>query len=196
MRFFRRRKFVVNRDLQIALLRNSFLYVLLFVAVIGVVFIIPLVEGLVDTESGSARTVQVGNQIRYLSTFFWPAVSFAMILIFLHSIRTSHKIAGPLYRFRLVLQALKEGEISPPISIRKGDYLHPEAELINQVLESLRQNLEGLRQAQIQLHEVLSEYRRGELGQVVSTEEEERLRDLAEKTTLLADRLSQFKLAA
>ena len=195
MRFFRRRKFVVNRDLQMTLLRNSFLYVLLFVAVIGVVFVIPLVEGLADTEGASTGTSQVGNQIRYLYTYFWPAVSLAMILIFLHSIRTSHKIAGPLYRFRLVLQALKEGEISPPISIRKGDYLHPEAELINQVLESLRQNLEGLQQAQVELHEVLSKYRR-ELGQGASSEEEEHLRDLAEKTTLLADRLSQFKLAA
>ncbi len=195
MRFFRRRKFFVNRDLQMALLRNSFLYVLLFVAVIGVVFIIPLVEGLTDTEGAFQRTVHVGKQIRYLYTYFWPAVSLAMILIFLHSIRTSHKIAGPLYRFKLVLEALREGEISPPIRIRKGDYLHPEAELINQVLESLRQNLESLQQAQVQLHEVLSEYRR-ELGHGITPEEEERLRDLAEKTTLLADRLGHFKLAA
>lgn len=195
MRFFRRRKFIVNRDLQITLLGNSFLYVLLFVAVIGVVFFVPLLAGLTETESASERTVQVGNQIRYLYTYFWPAVSLAMILIFLHSIRASHKIAGPLYRFKLVLEALKEGEISSPISIRKGDYLHPEAELINQVLQSLRQNLEGLQQAQAQLNQALSEYRR-ELGQNLSTEEEERVRDLTEKAALLADRLRYFKLAA
>ena len=195
MRFFRRRKFIVNRELQISLLRNSFLYVLLFVAVIGVVFFVPVLAELTESESASERTLQVGNQIRYLYTYFWPAVILAMILIFLHSVRASHKVAGPLYRFKLVLEALKEGEISPPISIRKGDYLQQEADLINQVLESLRQNVEGLQQSQVQLNQALSEYRR-ELGQNLSTEEEERVRDLTEKATLLADRLRYFKLAA
>jgi methyl-accepting chemotaxis protein len=195
MRFLRRRKFIVNRELQISLLRNSFLYVLLFVAVIGVVFFVPLLAELTESESASERTLQVGNQIRYLYTYFWPAVILAMILIFLHSVRASHKVAGPLYRFKLVLEALKEGEISSPISIRKGDYLQQEADLINQVLESLRQNLEGLQQSQVQLNQALSEYRR-ELGQNLSTEEEERVRDLTEKATLLADRLRYFKLSA
>jgi methyl-accepting chemotaxis protein len=195
MRFFRRRKFIVNRELQISLLRNSFLYVLLFVAAIGVVFFVPLLAELTESESASERTLQVGNQIRYLYTYFWPAVILAMILIFLHSVRASHKVAGPLYRFKLVLEALKEGEISSPISIRKGDYLQQEADLINQVLESLRQNLEGLQQSEVQLNQALSEYRR-ELGQNLSTEEEERVRDLTEKATLLADRLRYFNLAA
>lgn len=195
MRFFRRRKYIVNRELQIALLRNSFLYVLLFVAVIGVVFFVPMMAEWTDVDSPSARTARVNSQILYLHTYFWPAVILAMILIFLHSVRASHKVAGPLYRFKVVLEALREGEISPPIRIRKGDYLHPEAELINQVLETLRQNLEGLQRAQAQLNQALSEYRR-ELGQNLTTEEEKRVRDLAEKADQLSDRLKHFKLAA
>jgi methyl-accepting chemotaxis protein len=195
MRFFRRRKFIVNRDLQMALLRNSFLYAFLFVLVIGEVFFVPLMAELTDAESPSETSVQVANQIQYLYTYFWPAVIFAMILILLHSIRASHKVAGPLYRFKVVLEALKEGEISPPIHIRKGDYLQQEAELINQVLESLRQNLKGLQQAQVQLNQALSGYRR-ELGQNLSTEEKQRVRDLTEKADQLADRLRYFKPAA
>lgn len=195
MRFLRRRKFIVNRELQISLLRNSFLYVLLFVAVIGVVFFVPLLAELTESESAADRTLQVGNRIRYLYTYFWPAVILGMILIFLHSVRASHKVAGPLYRFKVVLEALKEGEISSPISIRKGDHLQPEADLINQVLESLRQNLEGLQQSQVKLNQALSEYRR-DLGQNLSAEQEERVRDLTEKADQLADRLKYFKLAA
>ena len=106
MRFFRRRKFVVNRDLQFALIRNSFFYVLLFVAVIGVAFFVPLLAELAETQNPSERTVQMASQIRYLYPYFWPAVILSMILIFLHSVRASHRIAGPLYRFRLVLEAL------------------------------------------------------------------------------------------
>jgi len=195
MRFFRRRRFIVNRDVQIALLRNSFLYLLLFVAVIGIVFFVPLMAELTGTENPSERTVPLGDQMRYLHDYIWIALILAMILIFLHSVRTSHRVAGPLYRFKVVLEALKEGEISSPIRIRKGDYLHEEADLINQVLESLRQNLEGLQQAQEQLKQALSEYRR-ELGENLSTEEKERVRVLTEKTDQLGDRLGYFKLAA
>ena len=194
MRFFRRRQFIVNRDIQIRLLCNSFLYVLLFVAVIGVVFFVPLVSDLMDAESPSARTSQVSNQMRHLYTYFWPAVILAMIFIFLHSVRASHKVAGPLYRFRVVLEALREGEISSPISIRKGDYLHQEADLINEVLQSLRQNLEGLQEAQVQLNQALTEY--SEKLENLSTEEEERVRDLTERADQLTDRLRYFKLAA
>jgi len=195
MRFFRRRQFIVNRDIQIGLLFNSFLYVLLFVAVIGVAFFVPLMAQLTDAESPSARTVQAGNHMRYLYSYFWPAVILAMILIFLHSVRASHKVAGPLYRFRVVLEALKEGVISSPISIRKGDCLQQEADLINEVLMSLRQNLEGLQEAQVQLNLALTEYRE-ELGRDHSTEEEERIRDLTERADQLTDRLRYFKLAA
>jgi methyl-accepting chemotaxis protein len=169
--------------------------VLLFVAVIGVVFFVPLMAELADTESPSATSAEVGNQMQHLHTYFWPAVILAMILIFLHSVRASHKVAGPLYRFRIVLEALKQGEISSPISIRKGDCLHQEADLINEVLESLRQNLEGLQEAQVQMNEALTEYRQ-ELGQNLSSEENERVRDLTQKADQLADRLRYFKLAA
>ncbi len=195
MRIFRRRRFIVNRDLQLALLRNSFLYVLLFVVVIGMVFFVPLMAELTDRHSRSEGAVQLESQIRYLYTYFWPAVILAMILIFLHSVRASHKVAGPLYRFKVVLEELKEGKISSPIRIRKGDYLLQEAELINQVLESLRQNLEGLQEAQVQLKQALYEYRR-ELSQNLSAEEKERVSELAEKADQLAERLRYFKLAA
>ena len=176
MRLLRRRKYIVNRDLQISLLRNSFLYVLLFVAVMGVVFFVPLLAELTETESASERTLQVGNQIRYLYTYFWPAVILAMILIFLHSVRASHKVAGPLYRFKLVLEALKEGEIvsnkypqrrlPPP----RGRPYQPGA-------RKPPAKLGGSQQAQEQLSQALSEYRR-ELGQNPSIDQGERVRDL------------------
>lgn len=59
MRFFRRRKFIVNREIQIALLRNSCLYILLFLGVIEAVFFVPLTVGLQETEGASETTVQV-----------------------------------------------------------------------------------------------------------------------------------------
>jgi len=36
----------------------------------------------------------------------------------------SHRIAGPLYRFRKVFRSIEKGDLSVPSGVRKKDYLH------------------------------------------------------------------------
>lgn len=49
-----------------------------------------------------------------------------------------HRIAGPIYRFRVTLKKMAKGEIIPNIKLRKGDFYHDVADQINNVLELLR----------------------------------------------------------
>ena len=194
MRILRRTRFLIN-EFQYRILFLQVLYFFALILVFTAAIFVPLI---LELESGSlsfAEKHAVANQFLSLHSRIWPAVLVLFVLLSGHSVFVSHRIAGPLYRFRVVLDALKEGEISSPISIRKGDYLQQEADLINEVLESLRQNLEGLQEAQVQLSQAMTEYRE-ELGQNLSAEEEERVRDLTERADELTDRLRYFKLAA
>ena len=50
----------------------------------------------------------------------------------------THKIAGPLYRFEMFLNAVMAGEHPEPCRLRKGDELMEFCELLNQVTEPLR----------------------------------------------------------
>ena len=53
-------------------------------------------------------------------------------------ISSTHKVVGPLYRFRTYLTLLSEGERPAPCKIRKDDELQDFCALLNRVTEPLR----------------------------------------------------------
>jgi hypothetical protein len=55
-------------------------------------------------------------------------------------IASTHKIVGPLYRFRVYLTQLAAGERPAPCKIRKDDELQDFCELLNRATEPLRRS--------------------------------------------------------
>lgn len=54
------------------------------------------------------------------------------------SIRMSHKLVGPLVRFRQSMQAITKGETVRPIKLREDDFLDEMRDDFNHMLESLQ----------------------------------------------------------
>jgi signal peptidase II len=71
---------------------------------------------------------------------FVLAGSFAVLLplTFLIGVLTTHRLAGPVFRFEAYLKQVLRGEKPGPCRLRKGDELTELCELINQVTEPLR----------------------------------------------------------
>ena len=63
MRFLRRKKFVVHKQMQLGLLLHSFLYVIVVVSIIGMTLFLPLAMELNNTEEYSEQTLQVADRI-------------------------------------------------------------------------------------------------------------------------------------
>ena len=131
----RRRSLLINTDLQYTLLFVSLLYIFLFFAVVALGLFIPLFIELGKVSVSSPEVQQAASVLLYLHKNFWPVMLFFLLLIALISIRTSHRIAGPLYRITLLLKSVKNGNLPKLISTRKGDYLVAEVEVTNQMLE-------------------------------------------------------------
>ena len=194
MRFLRRRRFLINRPLQFPLLLNSLLHILLFMVVTAVSLFLPAMIELRDFDNYSEKTVQAANQILYLHDYFWPSVLFVLIAILLDSLRVSHRIAGPLFRFNRTFEAIGKGELPATMRIRKGDYLVEEAEAINRMLGGLRENVRAIQETHAVLRETLSGW--AEAGKESSSAEmEDRLKDLVEKADQLEERIEYFKIA-
>ncbi len=195
MHFFRRRHFIINKDLQFSLLAISIFYLLLFLVVIGSILFIPAMIELDRVDYSSDQAVLAANKILYIHSKFWPAVIFALIVIALHSIRTSHKIAGPLYRFDRLFESMKEGNLSQKISLRKGDYLINEMDNINEMLESLQIRVQEIKDAQSGLNEAISECK-DVVSHASKDEISKRMNDITEKGDQLGEKLAYFKLAS
>lgn len=195
MIFFRRRHFIINKDLQFSLLTISIFYLLLFLVVIGSILFIPVMIELDRVDYASDQAVQAASKIMYLHSKFWPAVIFALVVIALHSIRTSHKIAGPLYRFDRLFESVKEGNLSSKITLRKGDYLINEMDNINEMLESLQIRVQEIKDAQVGLNVAISECK-DVVSHASKDEISKRMNDITEKGDQLGEKLAYFKIVS
>jgi len=195
MNFFRRRHFIINKDLQFSLLTISIFYLLLFLVVVGSILFIPVMLELDRVDYASEQAVQAASKILYLHSKFWPAVLLVLVLICLHSIRTSHKIAGPLFRFDRLYESMKEGNLPKKVTLRKGDYLRNEMENINEMLESLTIRVQEIKDAQSGLNEAISECK-DVVSHASKDEISKRMNDITEKGDQLGEKLAYFKLAS
>ena len=134
----RRRTFVVNRKLQFGILLTSLSYVLLLVVVVSTTLFAPLVLQLNSPDRNSTETSDAAIRLLYLHDTYWPPVLLTLVAIALHSVATSHRIAGPLYRFRRVCEAMTAGVVPRPVTLRNGDQLQAEMAAVNAMLEPWR----------------------------------------------------------
>ncbi|UCF68649.1 MAG: hypothetical protein JSV80_05000 [Acidobacteriota bacterium] len=70
-----------------------------------------------------------------------------VVLLSLHSLLVSHRIVGPLYRFKKVFRSLGGGHFDMRIRLRSGDYLSKEADAINEMIEAVSAKLSALADA-------------------------------------------------
>ncbi len=193
IRFFKRRKFIIYRKLQLTLMIISLSYVILFCAVMGTYLFIPLMMELDKSVRGSDRALVAAERILYLHEKFWPALLLSLFAIGCHSICISHKMAGPLYRFNLILKGIKEGFVPAPIRVRKDDYLYGEMENINQMLEQLRNKLTELQEGLVHLNRSMVKYKNA-LYHSSMNELIKKIDDIADQGKRLEEKLGYFKV--
>ncbi len=193
MKFFKRRKYIVNKNLQYRLVIISVCYIAAFFASVSSVLFIPLMIKLNQGNVAVNEAIRTADQILYLHTNFWPVMLIFLIAICLHSIFISHKIAGPLYRFNLTFSAIKKGKLPKSVHLRKQDYLHGEMEIINEMTKTLRVKVGGIQELQALLTEVISKLR--EMPDSTSKDEiMERIKILTEVNHELEAKLDYFKI--
>jgi hypothetical protein len=154
---------------------------------------IPLIMELDKSDIGSDTAFVAANRILYLHEKFWPALLLSFFAIGCHSIFTSHKIAGPLYRFNSVFKAIREGIVPTPIQLRMGDYLYREMENINQMLELLRDKLTELQETQTNLNKSIKKCK-DTVSDSSMNELINKLEDLGDQGKKLEEKLGYFKV--
>jgi hypothetical protein len=59
------------------------------------------------------------------------AVATGCLLFLFDTVRLTHRVVGPLYRFQEVIQAITNGDALPLVQIRKDDFLHEMKDELN-----------------------------------------------------------------
>lgn len=115
----------------------------LLLVLYGIVFL-PMVQSLDDPSVTWQERAQVGSQFLDFNARVWPWLLVTFLGLLLHSIYVMHRIAGPLYRFTALFQAIGAGHLHLRAHLREHDYLHREARDFNAMLDRLEQRIETL----------------------------------------------------
>ena len=119
----------------------SFCYVVVVIAAVAGALFVPLMLELNHLPISSVEAQLVADQFELLHSRFWPVVAVVSVLLLVHGVFFSHRIAGPLYRFRRIFQSVASGDLTVRTSIRKADYLHVEAQCLGEMVDALREKI-------------------------------------------------------
>lgn len=151
-RFFQRRHLIVDR-FQYRLVGISVFHFGLVLLVFLGAMLVPLMLRLDDPSATYLEKQQVANVLLFFNEQLWLPLAAVFLLLTVHSLFVSHRIAGPLYRFRMVFKALAGGNLSIRANIRKHDYLHTDARALNEMIEALETKIRSLEDQTLHLKE-------------------------------------------
>ena len=140
--FGKRKRFLIDK-LQYKLLGIHLFHLTCIIFLFLIAIFSPVIIALYSGSSPE-QAEQASAEFLGLHKRIWPAVPVVLILISLHSIVISHRIAGPLYRFRKVFEAVEQGDMSIRAVLRKKDYLGRETGSLNQMIDGLEARIRSI----------------------------------------------------
>ena len=192
MKKFKRSRYIVNKRVQYSMGLVLISYFIVILLVVGIALFGPLFFSLNNKEMSLDVKSIIADQILYMHLYFWPAFIFVSCILVIHSILVSHRMAGPLYRFGLFFKKIREGDVSETISIRKHDYLHPEKDMMNEMIISIRNRIDVLKTEHKKAEDLLYEIQ--ENGDIDKNDAmRKRLAELQKHLNSVSKELAHFK---
>ena len=136
-RKYRRRK-VILHSLQVKL-------IIALLGIIAAVAIVLVAESFMILRN-NASELNISSHVidSLIKQSVWPVIVTGIVLLVVSLwalILTTHKIYGPLYRLRVYIKKLCEGEPTDELRFRKGDAIHGLREIYMDLRKSLEKTL-------------------------------------------------------
>ena len=134
---YKRRKFFIDKQLQTKYIILTILMLLIYTFLFVVFLIFPYVVSL-TSDAPIAEQADAARMLLTLHKSIWPALGAVILIMSSVSIFITHRIAGPVYRFKKVLAEISSGNLDISVKLRDKDDLKDLAEEFNLVIDDLR----------------------------------------------------------
>ncbi|MCB9882028.1 MAG: hypothetical protein H6834_09575 [Planctomycetes bacterium] len=151
----------MDRRLQGALLFSFLLQLGVFTCTVIIALVAPSVITVAQGGASSREIESAARTLLAIDATLWPAIALSFQLVALIAIRTSHRIAGPLLRFRCVFTTLLEHRDPGTVRLRRGDHLQREAEMLDRLARQVVRDRERLDVLQRDVTRLLQECEEG-----------------------------------
>ncbi len=144
-----RRRWIVDGPFQWHLISRALLQTLLTLLFVSIGIFGPIVARLSTTDSSNSDDPAI--VMLYMHGRFWWIAAACLLCAAIGALLVSHRIAGPLVRFKRNLRWLSEGHLPAPLRTRARDHLKVEVDCLNAAVAGLGRRVEALRTAQGEL---------------------------------------------
>jgi len=193
---FRRRNYFIKKNFQVNF-TVKFLIIILIEAFLAAGLFLYMSKGTLTTgylgsELRIARTYDFFLPMLLLSNLIIVGVSAVIgigVLIFL-----SHRLAGPLYRFENILDAIKKGDLTQRFKLRENDQFVELANSINEHTDTLDKNMGHLKAGVMEFSQLASKMQTAMASDPSANKELERLlQEMSKKLQELEGAANYFK---
>ncbi len=153
---FRRRRYIVDWKLQGSLIVYGVVYGAMVLAAIGLGIFAPLLWGLGDPSRPGAFEER-SIVMLYMHDRFWLIAAVSLLIVVIGAVRHSHRVAGPMVRFKRNLRLLADGKLPPPLRTRRSDFLKDEVGALNEAVSGVSARVDEVRRAQQRMARALDE---------------------------------------
>jgi hypothetical protein len=149
-------RYIVDWKLQGSLILHGITYGALVLLAVSAGIFSPLLWdlGVVDMDGGYEEQAIV---MLYLHERFWLLAMMCLVIVVLGAVRFSHRVAGPMVRFKRNLRLLSDGKFPPPLRTRRTDFLKEEVGCLNKAVVGVGERIDAIRRAQVDLRRKLTD---------------------------------------
>lgn len=137
---FKRRKFLVDPDLQVGLSAEMVGWVLAYFAICSAASQAPAILTLFSADPSSAAHLAAADEIRAFARIVVLPMGVTFVAMAVHGVFLTHRIAGPVVRFKRVLREVAARRLPAPITLRGKDHFKDVADEMNAAVAVLRED--------------------------------------------------------
>ena len=149
----KRRRILVDGKFQLGISLQIVGYVYLYLVLFALLANFNAIKAVIVEDGSSAVYIEaVGRLTIFVQVFVLPLV-LTFVCMCLHGLLFSHRLAGPIHRFKESVKRLRRGDLGQDVSIREHDYFQDLCEELNGLTARLRTDLANFRSASHKLAE-------------------------------------------
>lgn len=137
---FKRRKFLVDPDLQIGLSAEMVGWVFAYFALFSIAAQLPDVVTLLSSDADSAAHLAAADELRAFARIVVLPMGVTFVAMAVHGVFLTHRIAGPMVRFKRTVRELAARRLPGPIALRGKDHFKDLADEMNVAVSVLRED--------------------------------------------------------
>ena len=137
---FRRKQKITDARFQLEVGLHLVGWLYLYIVVTAVAINIPALKSLLSADVADPEYVEAVLAVRSFSRFVLIPLVVTFVAMAFHAVLLTHRIAGPMYRVKAVLQQIARREYPERVTFRTKDFLHDVAVEMTTTVQALRED--------------------------------------------------------